>query len=405
MNSRALLSPLWIGTSIVVTAAFVACASDETTGDFSPDAATIPLDTDASDDVADASDASDAAPADPCVPDALCPGGPFDPSTAGGALDVRTRINFLRGRSPSDVWAIGARGAAAHFDGTSWRSSDTGTLETLNGLWLRATGEIALATLFSTYAHDTTFDIADAGAPSAGGWIAYGKPSGPTEVSKSSGSVSSTWTTPDAEWLWCTTNEKVKAGLQPAANGLWRLHVTASNTLEIGNAFTAATCGQLPCRQMTSIHGISADDLWAVGYTGATFHITDAQTAKPVIQPYDSQTWAELDGVWVASASEAWAVGGGGTIRHYTGQGTAWDIVSDVPTTSTLNAVWGSSPSDVWAVGDGAVVLHYDGASWSRVSVAGLGGRTPDLYTVWTPSPGHVWIGGDGVVLSLGGEP
>jgi len=59
----------------------------------------------------------------------------------------------------------------------------------------------------------------------------------------------------------------------------------------------------------------------------------------------------------------------------------------------------------VWAVGDGAVVLHYDGTRWSRMKIAGLGPRRPDLYTVWTAAPGHVWIGGHGVFLSLGGKP
>jgi hypothetical protein len=67
--------------------------------------------------------------------------------------------------------------------------------------------------------------------------------------------------------------------------------------------------------------------------------------------------------------------------------------------------VFGSSGSDIWAVGDHGVVLHYDGTRWSRVGIAGLGLRRPDLTAVWVPEPGHVWIGGIGVILSLGGKP
>ena len=91
-------------------------------------------------------------------------------------------------------------------------------------------------------------------------------------------------------------------------------------------------------------------------------------------------------------------------IRHYTGDPLAEDFISDVSETINLNAVAGTSSSDVWAVGDAGVVLHYDGKSWSRMSVAGLGGRRPDLTAVWMSGPGKPWIGGQGVVLSLGGR-
>jgi len=79
--------------------------------------------------------------------------------------------------------------------------------------------------------------------------------------------------------------------------------------------------------------------------------------------------------------------------------------VTDVPTDVDLNAVWGTSPDDVWAVGDAGVVLHFDGQKWSRMKIAGLGNRRPDLYAVWAPEPGHVWIGGQGILVALGGKP
>ena len=120
--------------------------------------------------------------------------------------------------------------------------------------------------------------------------------------------------------------------------------------------------------------------------------------------PLNSRTWVGLNGVWAASDTDAWAVGGTGTIRHYTGDEINWDVVSDVPTDVDLNAVWGTSPDDVWAVGDAGVVLHFDGQKWSRMKIAGLGNRRPDLYAVWAPEPGHVWIGGQGILVALGGK-
>ena len=157
--------------------------------------------------------------------------------------------------------------------------------------------------------------------------------------------------------------------------------------------------------QVKSVHGASADDLWAVGEVGTAVRILDADGDTPSVKPANTQTSNALNVAWVASTSDAWAVGANGTIRHYTGDPVLWDVVSDVPTQGVLRAVWGSSSTDIWAVGDAGVVLHYDGKSWSRVKIAGLGTRRPNLTTVWVPAPGHVWVGGHGVILSLGGKP
>lgn len=403
MRARSIVTA--VAVLAYAAAALVACAGDEHAPLDDPDASsTLPAPDAAPDVAADADAGPDAAHEDPCVPDALCPNGPFAPTMADGGLDVRVRINVIRGRSPTDVWAAGAHGALAHFDGTAWTRSETDTVNTMKALWLRDADEIALVSLSSIYTRGLD---ADAGTtPSKGGWTAHGMPSGPYEVYVTANRITGAWTAPDAEWLFVTTLETPPPSGPSSVNGIWRLRVVpTTNALEISNAVPPNTCAVLPCKQIMSVHGASADDVWAVGYTGATVHITDAQSSAPKSTAFDSHTWSSLNGVWAASSNEAWSVGGEGVIRHYTGGATSWEIVTGVPTTETLNAVWGSSRSDVWAVGDGATVLHYDGTSWSRVKVSGLGDRLPDLYSVWTPSPGHVWIGGDGVILSLGGTP
>ncbi len=331
-----------------------------------------------------------------CTPDVLCSSGPFEPSTVGGAFDVRTRINVIRGRSASDVWVGGALGALAHFDGTTWTRSDPGTQESMQALWLRDSEELALLRLEFVYTRGITVPDVDA---SAGGWTRQEVASIPPSYDAKYTFFESGWASPGAEWLWAATRRE--ENFSRSKSGLWRLRRAPSGSFELGvgvpeGVFTG---------QMTSIHGLSPDVLWAVGLEGATVRITGAQSEAPSFQPFNTQTWNALFGVWTASESEAWAVGARGTIRHYTGDPAFWDVVADVPTIANLNAVWGSSPSDVWAVGDGAVVLHYDGTTWSRVKIAGLGVRRPDLDTVWMSGPGHVWIGGHGVVLSLGGKP
>ncbi|MBN9168016.1 MAG: hypothetical protein BGO98_13490 [Myxococcales bacterium 68-20] len=331
-----------------------------------------------------------------CVPDALCSYGPFDPGIAGGEFDLRTRVNVIRGRSANDVWVAGGAGAIAHFDGTSWARSASGTHDTLVALWL---SDVEVAFGQPEVLHTRGISVPDAGV-SPDGWtiqktatIDARYNTWPSTVLVSASAA------PDAEWLWLAARSS-DPNQALRSCGLWRMRRSPSG-------FEVAV-GVDPSRffyGMTSIHGISTDVLWAVGDNGVAARVTGAQEAKPEYALFDTKTRNGLRGVWVASESEAWAVGGSGTIRHYTGGAHDWDIVSDVPTIRHLNAVWGTSSSDVWAVGDGAVVLHYDGTRWSRMKIAGLGPRRPDLYTVWTAAPGHVWIGGHGVFLSLGGKP
>ncbi|OJY30380.1 MAG: hypothetical protein BGO98_27025 [Myxococcales bacterium 68-20] len=326
-----------------------------------------------------------------CAADVLCPSGPFDPVNPAVGMDWRTRINVVRGRSASDVWIAGTVGTVAHFDGTSWTQSETGTQESLRELWLPGAGEISFRSLAKVYARGLDAGDADASV-SAGGWSL--REVAPTATF--GGQLGPVWAAPGADSLWVATGTR-----------FWRLELTAGGTFEGARSISSSVCGARSCGNPRSLHGLSAKtvSLWVVGELGLAMRVTDADGETPTVTSLNTQTWDGLTGVWAASDTDVWAVGGTGTIRHYTGDGLRWDVVSDVPTGEHLNAVWGTSPSDVWAVGNAGVVLHYDGIRWSRVKVAGLGARRPDLYTVWSPGAGHVWIGGYGVVLALGGKP
>ncbi len=337
---------------------------------------------------------------DECAEDALCPNGPFEPNTEGGAFDSRARVYAIAGRSGSDVWVAGALGMLAHFDGTSWSRSNPGTKETMRALWLRANDEVAFGRPEVPYTRG--IEVADAAATSDGGWSLQTLVTIPMDYRLEARTFASAWAPEGVEWLWLATEASAETA---ETSGLWRLRRSSSGTFEIGTGISWEECGYFGCRSFTKIHGSSPDDLWAVGPAGMTAHITGAQGDVPVATPSNSHTTNALRGVWAASPTDVWAVGAMGTIRHYTGDPEGWVVVSDVPTSSTLNAVWGLSPTDIWAVGDNATVLHYDGKSWSRVKIAGLEARRPSLEVVWSPGPGHLWIGGQGVVLSPGGKP
>lgn len=395
---------LTILAALLVTAgAFAACAQDDAGDGASGDldgGVRLPED-DAGDTGADAEAGVDV---DPCRPDTLCPNDLFGAPDAR-TFDVRTRINVIRGRSATDVWAAGAVGSLAHFDGATWSRSESVTRETLRALWLRERSELSMISMspVATLARGIDLAPAEGTARSADGWLRAKDTPAPASLSKN---ITSVWGAPQGAWAWGTSSF-VDASYSDVGskNGLWRAKITDDGTsIEVDPVLPEGACRTLGCWWLTSVHGATPNDLWAVGRNGVTLRIGDAQGVAPTVTAIDSQTWAMLYGVWAASATEAFAVGGVGTIRHFVA-GEVRDEKADPPAVGALHAVWGTSASDVWAVGDEACVLHFDGARWSRVEVTGLGGRRPDLFTVWTGSPGHVWIGGDGVILSIGGKP
>ncbi|AKU94688.1 hypothetical protein AKJ09_01352 [Labilithrix luteola] len=405
-----------IATSTGAVLSIVACASDDPNATANRDGDTIiGSDANVTDGDADTDSSDpDAGPCtdcewfpDVCTPELPCSTGPFETSTIGGAFDGRTRIHSIRGRSATDVWAVGALGAVAHFDGTAWTRQDIGDRDTTVALWLRDASEILLSSLKRVHTRGSELPVPDGGTTD---WMSIDFWTLPDALAGAYYPIqlTSAWAAKGATWLWCTSldgSPNDTADTPPP--GLWRMRLSSDvlGGIEVAEGLASHTCEKIPCRRMLAIHGLDANEFWAIGGAGATIRVTDADSDAPHAVAFNSQTQNELHGVWTASATDAWSVGTAGTIRHYTGDPVHWDIVADVPVTSTLNAVWGTSSNDVWAVGDNAVVLHYDGTRWSRVPVAGLGVRRPTLTTVWASSPGHVWIGGDGFVLSLGGKP
>ncbi len=353
-----------------------------------------------------------------CSDDVLCPNWPSDMI---GTIDPRVTFTTIQGRSRADVWVAGALGSAAHHDGSAWTLHKLESAETIRALWLAESGEISGAALERLFTRGLA--VADGGVAPGEDWTA--RTTVPhQEYARWSRTITSGWASRDAQWLWATTENNCFLDLGNStrpipgcatdtspSSGLWRVRVDASSDVELADAIGKELCRAISCGSMTSVHGSTANALWAVGHAGAAIRVTDADSDTPKLRAFNSQTLNAIYGVWESTppgtdgaGGEAWAVGAKGVIRHYKGDPAVWEVVEG-PTTMDLRAVWGSSSSDVWAVGDEATVLHYDGTSWSRVKIAGLGARRPKLTAVWTAEPGHVWVAGHGVVLSLGGKP
>jgi hypothetical protein len=383
-------------------AVLAACATDGETPTALADDASTSLPSTAPDAGGDAETGEDASVCvgdceyypDECTDDALCADPLFGGVASPETLDVRTHVQAIAARSPTDAWLVGTVGAAAHFDGTSWKRSVTDTQYSFHALWLRGDAEIAFDDSGRLYTRGLE---TDAGAPSAGGWSFFGAAT--RHSAWSAGRVYTSWAHAESTSLWIGVTTEGSRG------GLWRLRRTADGTFAVTPA-TLDMCGlYVPCREVYGIDGRSADEVWAVGPRGAAFRVTNAEADAPTLTGFDTDTIIALHGVWIAGPNDVWVVGSSGTVRRWRGDPRLFETYDEVPTKQHLRAIAGSSPSDIWIAGDEGTVFHYDGTAWSRVKVAGLGGRRPRLEHIWIPSPGKVWIAGQGALLSLGGKP
>ncbi len=409
MKKRWLLAVASAAICAKAAATLSGCATDAGTGDGPSDDRNRPVPAPVTDGGLDAADVGDAAVCvedcefypDECTDDALCMTDLFSHPDPSIGLDLRTGVNALVARSPNDGWLAGAGGTVARFDGTSWKRLVTGTPHSFYGLWLLDGAEVAFDDPRRLYTRG--LDVgADAGAPSADGWSPFSAVTVPTTQWRDM-RVLTTWADPGSHTLFVGARSSSPNG--SAGGGLWRLRYSPADNAFALDSVTLDKCGSLPCFEVYGLHGLSADEVWAVGPNGAAFRVTDAESATPTLTAHNTLTVYALHGVWAAASNDVWAVGSTGTVRRYRGDPRFWEVYEDLPTQQHLHAIAGSSPSDIWVAGDEGTVFHYDGTAWKRVKVAGLGGRRPRLDRIWIPSPGKVWIAGQGALVSLGGKP
>jgi len=168
-----------------------------------------------------------------------------------------------------------------------------------------------------------------------------------------------------------------------------------------------------------AVAATSATNAWAVGSIGPG--PGDPAAESPLIEHWDGTAWSaqsfavpltggQFTAVAATSADDAWAVGWTGETGEGTGQttliehwdGTSWTQVSSPDPTGSANLLHGVAaigPDDVWAVGltvsDSGVyhplTMHWNGTSWSVVSSPDLAGG---LQAVAAASTHDVWAVG-----------
>ncbi len=382
------------------------------------------------------------------------------------------------GFADDSVWIVGAAGTILEWDGQRFVRHDAGVGNELraiaaanrrnmhvfgsNGAVLRYDGQWTRPVVPPNLGQF----FAAAGWPD-GGVLAYGD----NGLRYSGGAWSVVPKPPDAgaiNALWARSSQDIWAA--GAAGGLWRntsgdldqgwvaLDAGTSNALHavfaIGDhgywgsgsngLWETTSSVPLATQAIWGIHGLSENDLWAVGPGQLLHRRLDGTFFDDQWPPEDFSTW--LQGIALVPGGGAWAVGDGhsvfvrdgGTWSRVRNEGNVnfgwyydvwaspqgpvvavggdpiriayWDAgagqMSEVDPgfSEELWGVWGASPSDVWAVGQGRRIVRFDGGTWTVLPQDQLcpGG---DYEEVTGTGPDDVWIvGNSGCVVRWDGR-
>jgi photosystem II stability/assembly factor-like uncharacterized protein len=303
-------------------------------------------------------------------------------------------LNAIWGSGPNDVWVVGTRGFAAHYDGTRWEKRSPNTLLSLFTIWGSGPNDVWAGNSAKTLFHwnGSGWEEAHISAEDPREVLAI-RGSDPENVLALLGLRDGISTECPNQWggtspFMCPAVfrlSRIDGGLA------WRLasdEKLVCDNLLIDNQYCAALSGMW----------VGPDgEPWLVGESGRAVRPRGG-TTPPVFSGAldETNSITTLEAVAGSSPSDVWAVGAAGSIRHFTG-GSDWAAVPS-PTNMHLRAVWPTSPTDAWAVGEGGVILHWDGTSWQAEQTP-LAQRPRDLFSIWGTPNGDTWAAGDHVLL------
>jgi len=231
-------------------------------------------------------------------------------STSNNLLDIW-------GSSPHDAFAVGDEGTIVHYNGSSWTEMNSGTLECLRGVYGTSPNNV----------------FAVGGSLSGSLWKGSAGPILHYDGSK--------WTPVDYEltednfWdVWCSTDEVfVIAGRE--------VHHYDGTQWELMNTGSSHT--------LSSIWGISADDVYVAGASGTVLHYNGSRWRS-----LHTDTEYDLFSIWCGSAADIFVVGFRGVFLHYDGSQWVEHRFGGEP----LYDVWGTS-STIFVVGQLGFGLRY----------------------------------------------
>ena len=366
----------------------------------------------------------------------------FSPMAGGGwnvvpSPNTGSPNNYLFGVAAiasNDVWAVGAYGVLGisaqqlieHWDGSSWRRVVSPSLAA-NDVWAVG-GYNSGGQALVQHWNGSTWQVVPNPNPGT-----FNRFFGVAAISSSdvwavgqfgSGGLNQTlaehWN--GASWQVIPSpnvpnqHNKLNAvtAVPGSPNNLWAVGTAGTSALILhwsGTQWTIVPSPQVGVNPtLTSVVAISANDVWAAGYTfSGSRQVTltehwNGSTWSVVPSPNPSATYNYLLGVTALAPNNVWAVGNfnatGGNQQTLIlkWNGTAWvqvagDNTGPIGAQFTLSAVSAISGSDIWAVGDNSHTLaeHWNGARWSIVSSPNAGVGDNILNAVSDSASSDVW--------------
>jgi|GEM_PF-2386303 len=291
----------------------------------------------------------------------------------------------VRGRSETDVWAVGERGIALHWDGTCWARLPPVSTQELRAAWPAAgkTWWIAGAggalhrwdgsawTSQMLAESSTIYDIEGSSDTSA---IAVGQ----------GGAIYSFNGTQWSPQSW-------DAGVSPAPDllAVWPASNTEAWAVGRGSALVRGVDGG-----WVTVNRSGSIDLMdiAAGVDAGTAHAVGRGT----LSTYSNGAWSSasyatsstpLNGVWTSGGATR-IVGPASTI-YVLGK-----AAEPSGTPQVLNSIWGNDAA-LWAVGASGTLVRRGATQWSELP----GGVTRTINTFWGADAQGLWAAGDSDLL------
>lgn len=305
------------------------------------------------------------------------------------------------GSSDTDIWAVGGTAGSAsaiiHYDGQSAKVVISPTIQKLNAVWGSANNNI--------------YAVGDGGA------ILHYDGTNWTATSSGVENLLSVWGSGPGD-LWASGNNHTL--LRNQGSGWMPLSDNVPNSHFVPNV------------DYRSIWGTGPGDVWAAGsrlvrWNGTAWNLTEYGLGIPGvcqsiwgtgantvwcggfgnIYRWDGSQWslsAALDlnsnSLVVAGAGKAaWAVGRSGVIASLTND--TWQLNSS-PSQQTFNSIWMNDATNGWAIGiGGSAVQTQDGLTWTSQNL----NTKADLTAIWASGTDNVWVvGSSGTILRYNGK-
>ena len=281
---------------------------------------------------------------------------PFNQSTSSmSSLSWQTMtqtnqtLHAIWGINNTQIFACGIHGMIYYYNGQTWESQNSGTIEWLYDIWGISSSSIYAVGSKGTILHFNGVQ-----------WNPM---------------ISNTQQ--DLYAIWGASDQAIFA-------------VGKSGTILFfdGNQWHQS---QSPVQyNLNDIIGFSEQKVFAVG-DNATWLSFDGNQWKTTILPVNTS----LNTIWGASEDTLYAAGKDGVILIYKNQEFS---IMTTPTNNNLISIWGMNDSHMFAVGAFGTILFYNGASWSVMSCD----TENSLYGIWGHSSYSLFsVGFDGIILQF----